>query len=468
MRRSEALFIIRSPNEPYPISACRYDHSKVGLPFWRFQVLCQQSRVEEVYQLLTLLIKDISNSRFRVQPRDFARGGDLTPELLVTFLVYMAADGNRRGVRHLLADFWSEAEELGLKLPRQDPFSDAAICQARRRLDPDVFRDLLYQVADSQREGCESRGEALWKGRRVYAIDGQKVNLRRADDLAYSFGVPKGCNNPQVLYSALVDVCARMPVDFEVSGHRTSEREHLSRMLDSVDAGDLLILDRGYPSHAVVQDLIRRKIDFLIRLPSSHTFAAVDELQANGAIDEMVDIHPPDSAPEDWCNLRLRLVRVDTPEGPTFYLTTLRYQACATTDIATLYKMRWQVEEYFKAFTGEYIGQGQFRSTSPSGIRQEFGALTILLAMSRVLAAEAGREIDTPAEYVSQKAAALSMGALFMKVSLAQDAPEALRFIERAMRRLLRTLDRPRPRRSHPRRSYKPTPKWGPSGRRGA
>ncbi len=118
-------------------------------------------------------------------------------------------------------------------------------------------------------------------------------------------------------------------------------------------------------------------------------------------------------------------------------------------------------------FTGQYIGQGLFRSTMPLGIRQEFGALTVLYAMSRVLAAQANEAVGDPDAYVSQKAAVLGMGTLFMKVALANDAPAALHFVERAMKRLLRTLDKPRPGRSYPRRSLKPSPKWGPRGRRG-
>ena len=421
----------------------------------------------QVYKTLTLLIKSIAGSRFRVGKYDFTRKGDLSPELLVVFLVYMAADGNRRGVKHLLADFWSEAEELGLKLPRESPVSAPAICQARQRLDPEVFRDLLYALADGVPQGCGARGEPKWRGRRVYAIDGQKVNLRRSDDLHRHFGTPDNAHCPQALYSVLVDVCARMPVDFELSAYRSSEREHLSRMLDSLQPNDLLILDRGYPSHEVIQDLCEREIDFLIRLPSSNTFAAVDQFRESGATDSAISIPAPENSAEGWKDLELRIVRRETPDGPTFFLTTLSPEHASTEDFTELYRMRWEIEEYFKVFTGQYIGQALFRSTMPSGIRQEFGALTLLYAMSRIIAAQTNERIEEPDAYVSQKAAVLGMGALFMKVSLASDAPAALHFIERAMVRLLRTLDRKRPGRSFPRRSLKPSPKWGPTGRRG-
>lgn len=416
---------------------------------------------------MTSLLKSISSSRFRVGQFDFTRGGDLSPELLVVFLVYMAADSNRRGIRHLLADFWVEAEELGLELPRATPVSSAAVCSARQRLDADVFRDVLYAMADASSDGIGARGAALWRGRRVYAVDGQKVNLRRSDDLQHHFGTPENAHNPQALYSVLVDVCARMPVDFELSGHRTSEREHLSRMLDSLAADDLLILDRGYPSHEILQDLTVRGIDFVIRVPASQSFAAIDDFRDSGKFDDGVTIAPPKDAPEEWQKLKLRLVRTDGPQGPAFYLTSLDKEQASHADIADLYRQRWQVEEYFKVFTGEYVGQRQFRSTMPSGIRQEFGALTLLYALSRIVAAKANEHVEVEGAYVSQKAAVLAMGSLLMKVALAPTASAAMQFVERSMRRLLQTLDRARPDRSYPRRSFKPTPKWGPGGRNG-
>ncbi len=187
-----------------------------------------------------------------------------------------------------------------------------------------------------------------------------------------------------------------MPVDFELSGYRSSERDHLQRMLDSLHERDLLILDRGYPSHAVIQDLHSRGIDFLIRVPSSQTFKAIDEFRASGATDGLVTIHPPSPCDNDWESLSLRVVRNETPDGPTFFLTSLTSEEADTTDIVDLYHLRWQVEEYFKVFTGQYIGQGLFRSTMPLGIRQEFGALTVLYAMSRVLAAQANEAVGDP------------------------------------------------------------------------
>ena len=400
---------------------------------------------------MTGLLKSIAQSRLRVSEYDFSRNGDLSPELLVTFLVYMVADSNRRGIRHLLAAFWADAEEIGLQLPRETPVSAPSICNARGRLNSEVFRDILYKLADCADAGVAARGEKTWRGRRVYVVDGQKLNLRRSEELDRHFGTPESAYCPQALYSVLVDVCARMPVDFELDGHRTSEREHLGRMLDSLESGDVLTLDRGYPSHALFQDLASRSIDFVVRVPASQSFAAIDQFRMSGKQDDTVTIEVPEDAPEQWQSQTLRLVRSEGPDGSAFYLTSLDVDAASHADIAALYRMRWEAEEYFKAFTSEYAGQRLFRSIKASGIRQEVGALTLLYAMSRIVAATANERLEVDGAYLSQKAAVLAMGALLMKVSLAPDASHAMQFIERTIQRLLHTLDHSRPGRSYPR-----------------
>ena len=383
-------------------------------------------------------------------------------------MLHMVADGNRRGIRHLLPDFWEHAADHGLPLPTEVPVSASAICQARQRLNADVFRDLLYELSYSPVEGRAAVSDRRWRGRRVCAVDGAKINVRRSPDLEFTFGVPEGAYCPQVLMSTLVDVCSRMPVDFEVSGYRGSEREHLLRMLDSMDRGDLVILDRGYPSHEILQACAEAGIDFLVRVPVSHTFAAVDRFRLSGASDAIMTLDLPRDADPEWCPLQVRLTRTEGPEGPAFYISSLDQEEISTADIGELYHMRWEVEEYFKLFTGEYVGQKQFRSTSAQGVVQEIAALTLFLAMSSLFADAADDSLLDPDDFPSQKGAVLTLARYLTRILLDPNPNTARATVARAIRRIQMTRDRRRPGRSHPRRSFKPNPKWGPAGRRGA
>ena len=383
-------------------------------------------------------------------------------------MLYMVADGNRRGVRHLLPDFWEHAADHGLPLPTVEPVTASAVCQARQRLSADVFRDLLYELSCAPINGKQVQGRC-WRGRRVYAVDGAKINVRRSPDLEFAFGVPEGCYCPQLLMSTLVDVCARMPIDVEVSGCRESEREHLFRMLASIDPNSLLILDRGYPSHEVLQACALANIDFLVRVPSSHTFTAVDRFRLSGASDAIVTLDLPKDADFLWRPLQVRLTRIEGPDESAFYISSLLDQKdVSRADVAELYHMRWEVEEYFKLFTGEYIGQKQFRSTSAHGVTQEIAALTLFLAISSLLADAADCVSHDVDQFPSQKGAVLTLAKYLTRILLDPDRNAGQALLARAIKRIQLTRDHRRPNRSHPRRSFKPTPKWCPSGRRGA
>lgn len=404
----------------------------------------------------------------RREPRDFSRGGPLSPELLVTLLLYMVGDANRRGYRHLLEAFWDEARAHGLPLPCEQPISAASFCEARPKITPQLLKHVLHELAVgafAPRSVCQQR----WHGRRVFAADGSKLNLRRSDELRRAFGAPHDANCPQALVTVLFDVCAKLPVDVEVAPYASGERVQLLTMLESLEAGDLLVLDRGFPSHEIVQALVSRGVDFLMRLPACHTFAVVDELRDGRANDLLVTIRPGKGSPERWTPVQLRAVKLRTPNGSeSYFLTTLRREEVGAKDLAKLYHLRWEVEEYYKLFKSEYIGQGLYRSTSQSGVLQEIHALVLLLAITRLCMSAAAKASGSVYDDVSQKGAVLATAAHLARLLLAPTPGRALREVEALLRRIARVREPRRPGRSHPRRSYRPARRWGPTGRPGA
>ena len=378
----------------------------------------------------------------------------------------MVADGNRRGYQHLLSGFWDEARSYGLELPTEQPVSAASFCTARHKITPDLLRHMLHQIASTSFETAfESQ---RWHGRRVFAIDGTKINLQRSPELESAFGVPEGCYCPQVLVSVLLDVCAKAPVDVEVDPFASSEREHLFSMLPSLAPGDILVLDRGYPSHAVLQTLAQEGIDFLIRVPSSSTFAIIDELRQSSGDDYLFRLDPPEGSPTEWTPITIRAIRLRNADGDeTFFLTSLRRQHFSRKQLRQLYHMRWEAEEFYKLFKGPYIGQRQFRSKSAAGIKQEIHALTLFLAITRVLMATAAQATGADYDSLSPKAAVLGFAAYLTRLFLSADQDFALRELHALIQRIAKHPYKRRRNRSFPRVSYLPRLRWGPSGRCG-
>jgi hypothetical protein len=387
---------------------------------------------------------------------------------VITLLLYMVGDANRRGYRHLLEAFWDDARAQGLPLPCLEPISAPSFCEARPKITPDLLRHVLHELASgahAPRSVCQQR----WRGRRVFAADGSKLNLRRSDELRRAFGAPHDAHCPQALVTVLFDVCAKLPVDVEVSPYASGEREQLLKMLDRLQEGDLLLLDRGFPSHEIVQALSSRGIDFLIRLPVCNTFAVVDQLRDGTATDVRVTIGPDKSSPGSQTPLSLRAVKLRTPGGiDAYFLTSLRSTDVSRKDLARLYHLRWEIEEYYKLFKSEYIGQGLYRSKSRSGVLQEIHALMLLLAVTRLCMSAAATASGSAYEAISQKGAVLATVAHIARLLMTPSHGRALRETEVLLRRIARIREPRRPGRSHPRRSYQPARRWGPSGRPGA
>lgn len=399
--------------------------------------------------------------------RDFSRAGPLSPDVLVTLLLFMVADANRRGYRHVLDAFWDEAQSFGLALPSDVPISAPAFSTARAKITPELMRALIHKAAD---EFDAKFGAGLrWCGRRVFAVDGSKINVQRGDELSRAFGTPDGTYCPQVLVSTLFDLVAKVPHDVVVAPYATCERQEMVRLLDRVKPGDVLVLDRGYPSFEVLWMLQDAGIDFVIRVPVSSTFKAVDEFLQSGGDDYRILVAPPSGHPmRDRGPIEVRALRIMVPDSePTVLLTSLRRSEFSKAQLADVYHRRWEIEEFYKLTKGDYLGQGQFHAQSSNGVRQEIHAVALFVSVTRYLMAAAADEHDIPYESLSPKAGILGLAAYVTRLLLAGDADSIGSALERLLQRIVRTRDRQRPGRRAPRRSFKPTRKWGPGGRRG-
>jgi hypothetical protein len=127
------------------------------------------------FNFVSSLLSTATTGEFGRNKRDFSRGGPLTPDFLVTFLLFMVADANRRGYRHLIDAFWDEAQSFDLDLPCDEPVSSAALCKARQKLAPELLRDLLHQASETFDEQFGS--DKRWFGRRVFGVDGTKSGV---------------------------------------------------------------------------------------------------------------------------------------------------------------------------------------------------------------------------------------------------------------------------------------------------
>jgi Transposase DDE domain len=376
----------------------------------------------------------------------------------------MVADGGRRGYRHLLEAFWADAKDQGVRLPREVPLSAAAFCTARRKLKAAAVRVLLQDAVETfdRQHGAQHR----FRDRRVLAVDSSKIPVQRCGALWDEFGGPPHGYTPQVMVSTLFDVIAKLPVDATVAPFSSCEREQLGRFLDRLRPLDVLVLDQGFPSYEVIDMLLERQVDFVIRVPIRKGFAAVGEFERSGLNETDIVLAPAarndDSAqrPRD-----LRLVRRDGPDGEAqVFLTSLRRSSFPRADILELYRRRWEVELFYRLEKGTYLGHDQFHARNADGVRQEVFALLLFIALSRTLMAATAQVHNVPYERISQKGALLAAANRFTVLLLHRHPERARELLRALLLRISRCLDEIPRERSFPRRSFKPRPQWAPNG----
>lgn len=391
----------------------------------------------------------------------------MTPELLVTLLLFMAGDTGRRGYGHLLDEFWSEAQRAGIEMPCPDPVSAPAFCKARRKLKPELLASLLTKVCSVLTAGHEAKLQ--WHGRRIFAVDGMRHNLQRGDQLASRFGVPHGGHCPQVLVSTLFDVVGRFPCAATIAPGASCERQELLKLIPHLRRGDVLVLDRGYPSFEVLQALTLAGVEFVIRVPKSGTFEAIQVFQDSGGKDYRVFVRPsPVAARAGATPLELRMVRIEVGAAdPWLMLTSLRRSDATLSQMSQLYHLRWEIEEFYKLLKSDFFSLRQLHAKSALGVEQEFRAQLLLAAIARLLMANAAFQAEVPYHALSPKAGVLAVATGIVQLLLCDDPEARIGQHASLLRRIARRRNKRRPSRSCPRRSFKPGPRWNSTGKVG-
>ena len=269
------------------------------------------------------------------------------------------------------------------------------------------------------------------------------------------------------MVTTLFDVFAKLPIDATVMPCDSGERAQLAILVDRLRPGDVVLLDRGYPSFAVLQMLQARRIDFIMRVPTSNTFGAVEACLDGGKLDTTIELAPPSHGGDHAasCPIELRFVRRDGPKGDAqCFLTSLSSAAFPRGDILALYRQRWEIELFFRIEKGPYVGHEQFHARTPDGVCQEVFAFLLFVALSRTLMAATAEIHRVPYERLSQKGALLATAARLTCLLVHQDPDQARGTLAALLQRIARCLDGPHRERKFPRRSFKPRPRWGPRG----
>ena len=349
----------------------------------------------------------------RLLPRHWVRRrGSLGPPQVLISLMVMSVLGCKGYERTIHEMKERLGDVLGWKRARDVP-SPQALCQARRKLDGALCRDVMstvYRLCTSARKYAS----VSYLGMRLLALDGTKLSLPAYKALRDHFGCPtqgegKEQKGPQASLAMMWDVGANQPVEWRLGPYRMSERVQGLDLVASTGPGDLIITDRGFPSRKMLRAIRERGSDFLMRVRSeSHgTLREVASFLASGRDDSVVDLmdtnHHGTPSP-GVCAIPVRLIRLALPDGSTaVFITSLRDSTRhPAAQLLALYTSRWRIETAFRELK-LWHGLEQFHARHVDGIAQEVCALMIFQLLTSELEAQVRiqhqKEIrDTPQE----------------------------------------------------------------------
>lgn len=270
----------------------------------------------------------------------------------------------------------------GLGLP--DP-TRQALHAARVRLGSRPLQLLL-------RELCRHPAAVpqRWRGLEVCAIDGTVLAVPDSAATRAWLGKHKHRHGtagyPLVQVVVLVYCTTRTLVDVVFGPVPGREFVPARRLLRSLHAGMLVLLDAGFDAAGFLSDLAATGADFTVRLPRTARLVALERY--------------PDGS---WLTLRAGhrvraiavTVEVTTGQGTrtsTWLLATslLNWRTHPADAITTCYHDRWEVEEAFCSIKSTMPGGRVLHCTTPAGLAQELHALLIGYQLLRLVMARAG------------------------------------------------------------------------------
>lgn len=308
-------------------------------------------------------------------------------------------------------------------------FTSAAYCQARQRLPLSALRefsDRIGRLVVAQACRGRSKAEHLWRGHRVWRLDGSGTQLPDSAEVREYFGCSgkqkPGCGYPTA-HLLLLTGAAGAGMKMICSPLRTADMAHAARMNECLQAGDVLLGDGLFGGWGHLQQLQRQQLHGVF--PAHHSrkigWGRNAEhgpnrrfLKTLGYRDQLVEYRKPQQRPAwmdkqtfteapQWLTVReiKRWVTVGGVRRQIIIVTTLldprKYPA---KQLVKLLATRWLIETQLRSLKTT-MGMEQLKCQTVEGVLKEVLMYLIVYNLLRLLMLQAARRQGVPLERVS-------------------------------------------------------------------
>lgn len=392
--------------------------------------------------------------------------------LIMLFIFRLVFSKNKQGYAITVAELWDQCRIMGIELPQAKPVAASAFCNARAKLDENIFKVLHTEILQHYDNPCT---DSRWKAHRLFAVDGSKMNLPR-QLIKFGYRTPSdNAHYPQGLLSCLYQLKTKIPLDFDLVTHADERKLALTHMASLLE-NDVVVYDRGYFSYAMLYEHTTKGIHPIFRIKAKAS-CAIDEFIASSEIDKVVKIIPSKQVKTGLCEkypgincepISIRVVKY-TAAGTTYVLgtTLMDQQVYSIEDLSDVYHSRWGVEELYK-ISKQLMAVEEFHGQTERGVKQELFAHFVLITMTRIFSnhSEDGFSSKRSADETSTTKAnfknSLVTVARNIEGLLLQQAALVNETINHIISSISSCRQKVRPNRSYDRRSRKPIGKWKP------
>lgn len=293
--------------------------------------------------------------------------------------------------------------------------SRSGLCAARARLGVapvrQLFRRVVRPLARPDTPGCS------YRGLRLVGIDGTVLDLPDSEANAAAFGRPAGGKGgdgafPQVKKLSLVELGTHAELAFLVKPCNTGERAMAVGLLRHLTPEMLLLLDRGFFSAGLWQELTATGVKVLARVTGQLILRPVRHLADGSYLAKIYRRAYDRQKDRDGVVVRVIRYALDDPRrvghGQEHVLITNLFDEslCPAPELIALYHERWEEELTFDEQKTHQNPRratkpAHLRSETPRGVIQEIYALSLAHFVARALMAEAAEAADVDPDRLS-------------------------------------------------------------------
>lgn len=338
--------------------------------------------------------------RHRRRPGDFTRRRRLSFDRVMILLLQKTV----RSVQLHLNEFF---DRLGRKL---EPVTASAWCQARLKLRHTALIELNQRTVVEVVYGSGSTFPIeRWQGHRLLAIDSSLLSLPETEAMGREFGWV-ACQNQkgecgrhvQGRLSVLSDVLNRFALETFLVGAGVSERALAVEHVGALQAGDVVLLDRGYAGYGLWASLSAARRDFVCRCGRSG-FAVVEQLLNEDRADRSVitTVQPSNGKAQrnrekglpPQITVRFVTVRLSTGELEVLATSLLDGGKYPARVFGEVYARRWAIETCYGLLKGR-LDLENFSGQSVEAVRQDVYATILLSNLETILTEPVQRRME--------------------------------------------------------------------------